>query len=76
MGGFMLYNVDGPPLESYELASRGEIDFPDLTESEIIDKRKGDVESVCGCSDGVVRDTMPGANNHPGERVSVEVGYR
>ena len=50
MGGFKLYNDDGPvrilsPEELQSLAQDGEIDFPCITENEIRDRSKGDLLS-------------------------------
>ena len=48
MGGFKLFDDEGPvrtldPDELQSLAQDGEIDFPCITENEILDKSKGDV---------------------------------
>jgi hypothetical protein len=50
MGGFKLFDDEGPvrtlnPDELQSLAQNGEIDFPYITENEILDKSKGDVLS-------------------------------
>ncbi|KAG6829154.1 hypothetical protein H0H87_012492 [Tephrocybe sp. NHM501043] len=50
MGGFMLYE-DGKPKQTlsenkfYEMLQTGEIDFPSITEAEIMDRSKGDALS-------------------------------
>jgi hypothetical protein len=50
MGGFKLFDDEGPvrtlnPDELQSLAQKGEIDFPCITEDEILDKSKGDMLS-------------------------------